>query len=260
MKVAVVAHAEKSLGGGLPKLRRVLEAAGVDEPLCYEFPKAKKEPEQVRRALDEGAELVFAWGGDGRVRRCIDVLAAKASLAVIPAGTANLARPTSGAPWISSAPWPSGLRGDRRRLDVGRFDKERFVVMAGAGFDAAMIRDADDLKERVGRAAYVWSGSRNLRGTAFGAEIEVNGVDWYEGQCDLRPARLGEVFGGVDLFPDARPDNGMLELGVVTAGGLAQWTRPLARAAVGDPNRSPFVRTTKGKSVKASSTARCSTC
>ena len=33
MKVAVVAHAEKSLGGGLPELRRVLGAVGVAEPL-----------------------------------------------------------------------------------------------------------------------------------------------------------------------------------------------------------------------------------
>ena len=30
MKVAVVAHAGKTLGGGLPELRRVLEAEGVD--------------------------------------------------------------------------------------------------------------------------------------------------------------------------------------------------------------------------------------
>ena len=52
------------------------------------------------------------------------------------------------------------------------------------------------------------------------------------------------------MFPDARPDDGMLELGIVTAEGLLQWTRTLARTAVGDPNRSPFVRTTKAKSVK----------
>ena len=74
MKVAVVAHAEKMLDGGLPELRRVLEAEGVREPLWYEVPKAKKASEQVERALDEGAQLVFAWGGDGTVRRCVDVL------------------------------------------------------------------------------------------------------------------------------------------------------------------------------------------
>ncbi|MBA3261717.1 MAG: diacylglycerol kinase family lipid kinase [Thermoleophilaceae bacterium] len=251
MKVAVVAHADKTLGGGLPELRRVLEAAG-EQPLWYEVPKAKKAPEQVERALDEGAELVFAWGGDGTVRRCIDVLSGtEASLAVLPAGTANLFATNLGIPRDIEQAVAIGLRGDRRKLDVGRFGKERFAVMAGAGFDAAMIRDADDLKQRIGRAAYLWSGARNLRGDGFGAESEVDGSDWYEGRvtCILL-GNLGDVFGGVEIFPDARPDDGRLELGVVSAEGLFEWTRTLARTAVGDPNRSPFVRTTKAKSVK----------
>jgi YegS/Rv2252/BmrU family lipid kinase len=252
MKVAVVAHAAKSLGGGLPELRRVLETAGVDAPLWYEVPKAKQATKQVARALDEGAELVFAWGGDGTVRRCIDVLAgSEASLGVLPAGTANLFATNLEIPKDIERAVAIGLRGARRRLDVGRFNKERFAVMAGAGFDAAMIRDADDLKARVGRAAYLWSGSRNLREEGFSAEIEVNGADWYEGTATcILIGNLGDIFGGVHVFPDARPDDGMLELGVVTAEGLLQWTRTLARTAVGDPGRSPFVRTTKAKSVK----------
>jgi diacylglycerol kinase (ATP) len=252
MTVAVVAHAEKTLGGGLPALRRALAAAGVEDPLWYEVPKAKRAPDQVRRALDAGADLVFAWGGDGTVRRCIDVLAGTdATLAVLPAGTANLFATNLGIPRDIERAVAIGLHGARRRIDVGRFDDERFAVMAGAGFDAAMIRDADDLKERIGRAAYLWSGSRNLRAPAFGAEIEVDGTDWYEGSatCVLL-GNLGDVFGGVEVFPDAEPDDGMLELGIVTAEGLAQWSRTLARTAFGDPTRSPFVRTTKARSVK----------
>ena len=55
MKVAVVANASKTFGKGLPELRRVLERAGIDEPLWYEVPKAKPTAEQIERALDEGA-------------------------------------------------------------------------------------------------------------------------------------------------------------------------------------------------------------
>jgi diacylglycerol kinase (ATP) len=252
MKVAVVAHAAKMLDGGLPELRRVLEAEDVENPLWYEVPKAKKASEQVERALDEGAQVVFAWGGDGTVRRCVDVLSGtEAALAVLPAGTANLFATNLGIPADIEKAVAIGLRGDRRRLDVGRFGKERFAVMAGAGFDAAMIREADNLKQRIGRAAYLWSGSRNLRGDAFGAEIVVDDCDWYEGKATcILLGNLGDVFGGVEVFPDARPDDGMLELGIVTAEGLVQWTRTLTRTALGDPNRSPFVRTTKASSVK----------
>jgi diacylglycerol kinase family enzyme len=47
-------------------------------------------------------------------------------------------------------------------------------------------------------------------------------------------------------FEDARPDDGRLELGVVTAEGFWQWSRALARTVVGKPERSPFVELTSG--------------
>jgi diacylglycerol kinase (ATP) len=252
VKTAVVAHAKKTLGGGLPELRRVLEDAGVEAPLWYEVEKPKKAAEQVERALDKGVELVFAWGGDGTVRRCIDVLSGSGvTLAVLPAGTANLFATNLGIPKNIEQAVAIGLQGARRKLDVGRFDDERFAVMAGAGFDAAMIRDADDLKKRVGRAAYIWGGLRNLRTDGFRTQITVDGGEWHEGRATcILFGNLGDVFAGVQVFPEARPDDGLLELGVVTAEGAIQWMRTFARTAFGDPNRSKFVRTTKVKSVK----------
>jgi YegS/Rv2252/BmrU family lipid kinase len=186
------------------------------------------------------------------MRRCLGVLAdTKVPLAVLPAGTANLFATNLGIPGDLEQAVQIGLHGQTRKIDVGRFEKERFAVMAGAGFDAEMIRDADDLKARVGRVAYVFSGARHLRLAGFDAEIEVDGADWYEGRatCVLL-GNLGDIFGGVEVFPDARPDDGMLELGVCTAEGIAQWTRTLARTAVSDPGRSPFVRVTKAREVK----------
>ena len=124
MKVAVIAHAGKTLGGGLPELRRALVAAGVEDPLWYEVPKAKQAPAQVERALEDGAELVFAWGGDGTVRRCVDVLAGTGvDLAMVPAGTANLFATNLGIPGDIDGAVATGLRGRRRALDVGRFRK-----------------------------------------------------------------------------------------------------------------------------------------
>jgi YegS/Rv2252/BmrU family lipid kinase len=226
----------------------------VKEPFWCEVPKSRKAPEQVQRAVADGAELVFAWGGDGMVQRCVDVLAGSGvTLAIIPAGTANLFATNLGIPKDIGEAVAIGLRGERRKLDVGRLNGERFAVMAGAGFDAAMIRDAGDggLKERFGRAAYVWTGSKNLRSKPFRAKIEVDGVDWYKGKAScILVGNVGELFGGVDAFEDARPDDGKLELGVVTAEGLVEWGRMIARAAVGTASNSPFAQTTKARSVK----------
>jgi diacylglycerol kinase (ATP) len=253
VKVAVVAHSGKTLGGGLLELRRVLEAEGID-PIWSEVPKSRKAPAQVRRALDEGAELVFAWGGDGMVQRCVDVLAGSTvSLAIIPAGTANLFATNLGIPKDIERAVAIGLRGERRRLDVGRFNGEHFAVMAGAGFDAAMIRDAGNggLKERLGRVAYVWSGSENLRSKPFRAEIKVDGVGWYKGKAScILLGNVGDLFGGIEVFEDARPDDGKLEVGVVTADGPLEWGRMIARAAVGSASNSPFAQATKARSVK----------
>jgi diacylglycerol kinase (ATP) len=255
MKVAVVAHAGKTLAGGLPELRRVLSAEGVEDPLWYEVPKSRKAPAQLERALSEGAELVFAWGGDGMVQRCVDVLAGTdVSLAIIPAGTANLFASNLGIPKDIRAAVALGLHGSRRKIDVGRFNDERFAVMAGAGFDALMIRDAGGgLKTRLGRAAYVWTGSESLRAKPFRATIDVDGAPWYRGKAScILIGNVGKLFGGVEVFEDARDDDGMLDLGVVTADGLVEWGRMLARVVVGTPADSPFARTTKGKRVKVS--------
>ena len=89
--VAVVAHTGKSIGGGLPELRRVLARKGISDPLWYEVSKSRQAPKHVRRALGRGADVIFAWGGDGLAQRCINTLAGtNATLAIVPAGTANL--------------------------------------------------------------------------------------------------------------------------------------------------------------------------
>jgi hypothetical protein len=63
--IAVVALSGKTLGGGLDELRDELAAADVAETLRFEVPTSKKAPKQVRAAIEAGADVVFAWGGDG---------------------------------------------------------------------------------------------------------------------------------------------------------------------------------------------------
>ena len=251
--VAVVAHAGKTFGGGLLELRRELERQGVADPLWYEVPKSRKAPAQVQRALEEGAELLFVWGGDGMVQRCIDALdGAKTPVAIVPAGTANLFASNLDIPQDIEKAVEIGLKGPRRTLDVGRMNGERFAVMAGAGFDAQMIREADaGLKDRIGRVAYVWTGVNQLGRKPFEAAITVDGSTWFEGKASsVLLGNVGELFAGVEAFEDARPDDGVLELGVVTADSALDWARTIARTAAGASSTSPFVQVTKARSVK----------
>jgi YegS/Rv2252/BmrU family lipid kinase len=218
--------------------------------MWFEVAKSKKAPKQVRKAVEDGADLIFVWGGDGMVQRCIDVIAGTgAAVAIVPAGTANLFATNIGIPKDLVAAVELGLHGERRAFDVGVVNGEHFVVMAGSGFDAAMIKDADGkLKDRFGRIAYVWTGAKNLSGKRTAARIRVDGAKWFDGKVScVLVANVGKVFGDVTVFPDAQPDDGMLDIGVVTAQGTWQWSRTLARTVTGRAPTSPFVEVNRGK-------------
>jgi diacylglycerol kinase (ATP) len=249
--VAVVAHRRKSLGGGLPELRRLLAAEGVD-PLWYEVDKSRKARKAAAHAVRDGADLVFAWGGDGTVQRCVDALAGSgADLAILPAGTANLLASNLGVPTDLARAVQTGLHGVRRPIDVGRVNGERFAVMAGAGFDAFMTKDADrGMKDRVGRLAYFWTGAKAARRPPRPTRIQVDGHTWFDGDAScVLIGNVGTITGGITAFEGAEPDSGRLEVGVVTAGGLAQWARVLGRMVVGKAERSPLVDTTTGRKI-----------
>jgi diacylglycerol kinase (ATP) len=248
--VAVIAHAGKTLGGGLGELREVLAREGFGDPMWFEVMKSRKAPKCARRAIAAGADLLFVWGGDGMVQRCIDAAAGTGTvLAILPAGTANLLATNLGIPAGVSEAVGVGLHGVRRPLDTGSVNGEHFAVMAGAGFDALMIRDADrGMKDRIGRAAYLWTGAKNLGGRRVGTVIDVDGKRFFKGRAScVLVGNVGKVIGGVEAFDGARPDDGRLELGVVTAKNSVEWTRTLGRVAFGRAEKSPFVEVTRGE-------------
>ena len=251
--VAVVAHAGKSFGGGLGELRRVLHDAGFPEPLWYEVAKSRQAPKCARQAMADGADVLFVWGGDGTVQRCIDAVAGTgAVVALLPAGTANLLATNLGIPQDIGEAVEIGLHGDRRSLDTGTVNGERFTVMAGAGLDALMIKDADaGFKDRFGRAAYLWTGARNLKASPVRATVTVEGRLFHKGNvtCVL-VGNVKDVFGGIEVFDGSRPDDGLLEIGIVTAKSLRQWVRTLGRVVLGRTERSPFVVTTRGQKMR----------
>jgi diacylglycerol kinase (ATP) len=248
--VAVVAHSRKSFGGGLPELRKVLAAEGVTDPLWYEVDKSRHAPEGARLAAAHGADVIFVWGGDGTVQRCIDAVGGTGTaVAILPAGTANLLATNLQIPADLTQAVRTGLHGSRRRMDTGSVNGEHFTVMAGAGFDARMIAGAGrGLKDRLGRAAYLYTGIRNLSANRVKATVEADGERFFKGRVScVLAGNVGQILGGINAFPGARPDDGFLELGVVTAKNPVEWARTFGRLALGRAGESPFVEVTRGR-------------
>jgi diacylglycerol kinase (ATP) len=253
MKVAVVAHVGKNLGGGLAELRQSLHDNGVTEPMWSEVVKSRYAPKRVRQAISDGAKLIVVWGGDGMVQQCIDVVAGSdVAIAIIPAGTANLLATNLYIPLDIAESVRIALHGVRRRLDVGRINGECFAVMGGAGFDGVLMADVSSAeKEHLGRVAYMRSSVKAIKAKRAKADIRVDGAKWFNGPAScVLVGNVGTVTGGLRVFDGAKPDDGLLDLGVVSAEGFAQWTRVLGRVvARADVDHSPFVQTTQASKI-----------
>ncbi|MGZ4796516.1 MAG: diacylglycerol/lipid kinase family protein [Acidimicrobiia bacterium] len=250
--LAVVAHRHKQLGGGLAELRELLRGAGHEPDLWYEIDKSRKAPRRVAEALAGGADRILAWGGDSTVQRCIDALAGTdVPLAILPAGTANLLATNLGIPAELESAVAVALHGVARRLDVGTVNGEHFAVMAGTGFDAAMIAAADrGLKDRFGQAAYVWTGARAAGATNRAMRVRVDGHRWFDGDAScVLVANVGRIAAGVEAFEHARPDDGRLDVGVITATTRWQWARLAAALLAGRQSRSKYVELTTARKV-----------
>ncbi|MET9934827.1 MULTISPECIES: phosphatase PAP2 family protein [unclassified Streptomyces] len=176
-------------------------------------------------------DLVVACGGDGTVRACADLVAGTGiPLAIVPCGTGNLLARNLGLPTEPVAALREALSGRATGLDVGRIQGDglaptRFAVMAGAGFDAAMVRDASPrLKERLGWAAYVLSAARHLRDPRMRLSIRLDGGAPLERRARMVViGNVGSLQGGLPLLPEARPDSGRLEVVLLDPRGVTGW-------------------------------------
>ena len=233
--------------GSAPDESALQEALGEGVRLV-ETTEADPGPGQTRDAVDSGARIVVACGGDGTVRACLAPLAGSdTALAIVPLGTGNLL--ASNLDIDAGLDAGSGVgRGDPRTIDLGWVDGEAFAVMAGTGFDAHMIRDApDSLKARIGTAAYVFSGARNLRAGLVDTTVTVDGEKWFDGETAMvLVGNFGEISGGLTVFPDADPSDGVLDVAVMSASTLREWASIGWSLVRGTDPRIDLARRTQG--------------
>ncbi|GEA87661.1 diacylglycerol/lipid kinase family protein [Cellulomonas cellasea] len=256
---------------------RAVTERGYPEPLWIETSVEDPGVGQTREAVEQGAKVVVAVGGDGTVRAVAEGLVGTGvPMALLPSGTGNLlARNLD----IPVADIPEALRialaGQDKTIDVGwlritKFAPEGegvegppappgtpkqepidttsettpeapadqdhiFLVIAGIGFDAAMVADTDDtLKARVGWMAYFVSGIKHLHGRRLRTMVRLD--DHQPTPVRLRSLLIGncgKLPGGITLLPDAVLDDGWLDIAAIdTRGGVAGWAQLLGEVAL----------------------------
>ena len=228
MKAAVIVNPTKH--ENLPAFRSAVGAAmarhGWAEPLWLETTPEDTGRGQAEAALAGQVDLVLASGGDGTVTACAEGLAGRGvPLGVLPAGTGNLLARNLGLPLSLDEALAVSLGGTDRRLDVGTANGRIFVAMAGLGFDAELLDSTGEpLKRRLGWAAYALSGLRHLGARPVRATVRADGGPVLRRRASsVLIGNVGALQGGVTLLPGAEPDDGVLDLLVLTARGLAGW-------------------------------------
>ncbi|GAA1932040.1 diacylglycerol kinase family protein [Nocardioides marmoribigeumensis] len=211
---------------------------GWHDPLWFETTIEDPGRSMAAAAAEAGAELVVVCGGDGTVRTvCAELAGTGIPVGVVPAGTGNLLARNLDLPLYLNNAVEVALNGQDRAIDLVRIsgdgigEDEHFLVMAGMGFDAAIMEGANEqIKAKIGWLAYVVSGLRNLMFPAAAVEISVD-----DGEPTKHRARtivvgnVGFLQAGLPLLPDATIDDGRLDVVLVNPARFLHWLLVVVR-------------------------------
>jgi diacylglycerol kinase (ATP) len=229
----------------LRRLHRFLAQLGrLDVAVVLRETLARGDAEAFARAADAAEfDAVVAAGGDGTINEVVNGLADSAlPLAVMPLGTGNVLANEIGLPRKPERVAEIAVAGAARPIWIGEVAGRRFVMMAGIGFDAAVVAGLDlALKRRVGKLAFV---------------KEIIAQLWHHGACryhvscegaDHLPASAvianGRFYAGrFVLAPAARLDDPALQLVLFMRTGRLAMIRYLIAMALGRVHRLPDVR------------------
>jgi diacylglycerol kinase (ATP) len=238
-RVAVVAHGAKTAADGSDGLRAAVQDAvhAAGWPTADWLRTSEPDPGRglARQAALDGAQLVLVCGGDGTVSSCAEGLAGTGvPMAILAVGTGNLIAGNLGIPTDLQSALEVMTSGVDKPVDVGRYARGLVVGMAGIGLDAAMVADAPVwLKKHLGWAAYVVSTLRHLGDRGIRVTVELDGVRHVRRRVrTLVIGNMGTLRGGIQLLPDARADDGLLDAVLLAPRGILGWLPVALRIAV----------------------------
>ncbi len=203
----------------------------------------------IARSSALEADMVVAVGGDGTVNEVINGLAAaretpggaRAVLGIVPAGTVNVLALEQRLPFRVDQACAVIAAGKTTRLDLGRANDRRFVLMMGAGIDALTVRNIDpQTKKRLKELAFVGTGlKQGLAKEAPFFLVRANGREYPATFCVMSNCHYYAAH--VSITPAACPTDGLLDLMIFTGTTRSSLAAFWLGVPSGLHNRNPHV-------------------
>jgi YegS/Rv2252/BmrU family lipid kinase len=207
---------------------------------------------QTRQAVEEGADIVVAYGGDGTVMEVTNgLIDSGVPLGILPGGTGNVFSIEVGIPQTLAEAAKLLISEEHaiRSIDVGQCDADGwenpryFLLRVASGFDAQRINLTDrELRGRLGRMAYfvgalqAVSESRSVHYTFTldGEQVEVDGFT-----CLV--ANAGTIgIEGLSLAPSIDISDGLLDVISLNDLDFASLSAAVKSIAEQDPDSARF--------------------
>jgi YegS/Rv2252/BmrU family lipid kinase len=176
--------------------------------------------EIARDAASSGAAVVFACGGDGTINEVINGIAGSDSaLGVLRGGMGDVFGREAGIPRPPEEALEVLVKGERRRFDLGLANGRYFLMMAGAGFDAEVVRSVPRRPKRLlGSTSYaLWGAWVMARYRSKPVTLQIDGAERTAELYWLMLANTRSYGGVIRIASSALVDDGLLDAFVFEA-------------------------------------------
>jgi YegS/Rv2252/BmrU family lipid kinase len=248
-------------GSSGPDFRAQIEAALQGNSASYEIRETQPDvsaAELARAAAQEGATHIIAAGGDGTIMSVVNGLGREggAKLSIIPGGTANLLATALGIPADPEKAVQVALTGQEQVLDLGECGDKLFALGLGLGLTEKLVSQASaEEKEKLGRLAYLKAMLEELgaRPSRFKFQLDDNEPQLAAGVAAV-VANAGDIGGGLHFAPDAKMDDGLLDLCILHRFYWRDFVRLIWRGLRGDLPEDRVVSFYQAKKIRLEAT------